>query len=88
MVIYNGGNLMVDRLLGKKVIGIKQSTKAIKNGEGKILYVAKNANDKMVAPLVELAKKCGIEVKHVESMKILGEMCGIDVKSAATLILN
>lgn len=47
-----------------------------------------NANDKMVAPLVELAKKCGIEVKHVESMKILGEMCGIDVKSAATLILN
>ena len=29
---------MVDRLLGKKVIGIKQSTKAMKNGEGKILY--------------------------------------------------
>ncbi len=32
---------MVDRLLGKKVIGIKQSTKAMKNCEGKILYVAK-----------------------------------------------
>ena len=51
---------MVDRLLGKKVIGIKQSTKAMKNGEGKILYVAKNANDNMVTPLVELAEKCGI----------------------------
>ena len=71
---------MVDRLLGKKVIGIKQSTKAMKNGEGKILYVAKNANDKMVTPLVELAEKGGIEIKHVKNMKILGEMCGIDVK--------
>ncbi|MGG5463087.1 ribosomal L7Ae/L30e/S12e/Gadd45 family protein [Clostridium sp. B9] len=79
---------MVDGLLGKKVIGIKQSTKAMKNGEGKILYVAKNANEKMVAPLVELAKKCGIEIKHVESMKILGEMCCIDVKSAVALILD
>ena len=88
MIIYNGGNLMVDRLLGKKVIGIKQSTKAMKNGEGKILYVAKNANDKMVAPLVELAEKCGIEIKHVKNMKILGEMCGIDVKSAVALILD
>ncbi|MFH5911590.1 ribosomal L7Ae/L30e/S12e/Gadd45 family protein [Clostridium perfringens] len=79
---------MVDRLLGKKVIGIKQSTKAMKNGEGKILYVAKNANDKMVTPLVELAGKCGIEIKHVKNMKILGEMCGIDVKSAVALILD
>ena len=79
---------MVDRLLGKKVIGIKQSTKAMKNGEGKIFYVAKNANDKMVTPLVELAEKCGIEIKHVKNMKILGEMCGIDVKSAVALILD
>ena len=79
---------MVDRLLGQKVIGIKQSTKAMKNGEGKILYVAKNANDKMVTPLVELAEKCGIEIKHVKNMKILGEMCGIDVKSAVALILD
>ena len=79
---------MVDRLLGKKVIGIKQSTKAMKNGEGKILYVAKNANDKMVTPLVELAENCGIEIKHVKNMKILGEMCGIDVKSAVALILD
>ena len=79
---------MVDRLLGKKVIGIKQSTKAMKNGEGRILYVAKNANDKMVTPLVELAKKCGVEIKHVKNMKILGEMCGIDVKSAVALILD
>ena len=79
---------MIDRLLGKKVIGIKQSTKAMKNGEGKILYVAKNANDKMVTPLVELAEKSGIEIKHVKNMKILGEMCGIDVKSAVALILD
>lgn len=79
---------MVDRLLGKKVIGIKQSTKAMKNGEGKILYIAKNANYKIITPLVELAKECGIEIRYVKNMKILGDMCGIDVKSAVALILD
>ena len=79
---------MVDRLLGRKVIGIKQSIKAIENGEGVILYVAHDADVKLINPLIDLAKKSGIEVKSVETMKKLGKMCGIDVKSAATLILE
>ena len=37
---------------------------------------------------IKLAEKCGIEIKHVKNMKILGEMCGIDVKSAVALILD
>lgn len=79
---------MVDRLLGRKVIGIKQSTKAISNGEGVILYVAEDVDSKLTSSLVKLAHDSGIEVKSIESMKILGEMCGIEVKAAATLILE
>lgn len=79
---------MVDRLLGKKVIGIKQSIKAIESGEGVVLYIAEDADMKLINPLIDLAEKNGIEVKSIETMKKLGKMCGIDVKSAATLILE
>lgn len=79
---------MIDRLLGKKVIGIKQSTKAMKNGEGKVLYVAKDADYKKIDPLVNLAKKHGVKVNYIKTMKELGKMCGIDVGSAATLLME
>ena len=79
---------MIDRLLGKKVIGIKQSTKAIKNGEGVVLYVAEDADSKLINPLVQLAKDKGLEVNFIETMKELGKMCGIEVGSAATLMLE
>ena len=38
---------MLDRLVGKKVIGIKQCVKLIKNGKGHVLYVAKDADEKI-----------------------------------------
>ena len=53
---------MIDRLLGKKVIGIKQVTKAIENGQGKILYVQKMLMKRLVNDLVELAKENNVEV--------------------------
>jgi len=31
-LLYEGGISLVQRLAGKKVIGVKQTTKAIKNG--------------------------------------------------------
>lgn len=79
---------MIDRLLGKKVIGIKQATKAIKNGQGTVLYVAEDADTKLITPLVILAKENNVDVEIIETMKQLGIMCGIEVGSAATLILD
>lgn len=79
---------MVDRLFGKKVIGIKQCKKTIANGKGKVLYVAKDADMKLINPLIELARNNNIEIVSVENMNTLGKMCGIEVKSAATLILE
>ncbi len=79
---------MVDRLLGKKVIGIKQATKCIKNGDGKRLYVAEDAEKKLVTPLVELAEQNGVEIEFIKTMKELGKLCAIEVSSAAALILK
>jgi len=79
---------LVDRLLGKKVIGIKQSVKSLKNGGGKILYVANDAQEDLLKPVVELANNMNIEIRHVESMKELGKLCGIDVGAAVALLLK
>ncbi|SHK81447.1 large subunit ribosomal protein L7A [Clostridium cavendishii DSM 21758] len=79
---------MIDRLLGKKVIGIKQAIKAINNGEGIVLYIAQDADIKVLTKLVELAKAKEVEIKTVKTMKELGKMCGIEVGSAAALILE
>ena len=79
---------MLDRIVGKKVIGIKQSTKLIKNGEGKVLYVAKDANAKLISPIIQLAEEKNIKIVEIPTMKELGKMSSIDVKSAAVLTLE
>ena len=78
---------MIDGFVGKKVIGIKQCSKALKNGEGQVLYVAKDVDTKLIEPLLDLANEFSIEVKLVDTMKELGKLCGIDVKSSAALML-
>ena len=79
---------MLDRIVVKKVIGIKQCTKALKSDEGKVLYVAKDANDKLISPIIQLAQEKNIKIVEIPTMKELGKMSGIDVKSAAVLTLE
>lgn len=79
---------MVEKLFGNKVIGIKQSTKAIKKKKGKTLYIALDANKDLVFPLESLAYENGMDIKYIDTMKNLGIMCDIDVKASVALILN
>ena len=79
---------MLDRIVVKKVIGIKQCTKLIKKNEGKVLYVAKDANAKLILPIIQLAKEKNIKIVEVSTMKELGKIGGIDVKSSAILTLE
>lgn len=79
---------MVNRLEGKKVVGIKQTIKTIKNGEGSIVYIAKNADAKLVQSVEALAIENSIEVVYVDTMKELGRLCGIDVGAATAVILK
>ena len=72
----------------KKVIGIKQCLKFIKLGKGKVLYVANDADARLISPLIELAEKENIKIVEISTMKELGLMSGIEVRSAATLIIE
>lgn len=79
---------MIDKIVEKKVIGVKQCLKHLKNDEGKVLYVAKDADARLISKVIRLAEEKNIKIVEIPTMIELGKISGIDVKSAATLTLN
>ncbi len=72
----------------KKAVGIKQTTKALKQDIARALYVAEDADAYLIDQLIELARSKQVEVIKIESMKKLGKACGIDVGAAAAAVLK
>jgi large subunit ribosomal protein L7A len=72
----------------RKVIGIKQSSKAIERGSVSKLFLAADADPKLTGPLQQVCKAHGIQIVHVGSMEELGAACGIDVGAAAVALLE
>jgi len=70
-----------------KVIGIKQTTKALLKDEAAVLYIAKDAESRVTEPLENLAKEKGVQIIKVPSMKELGKAFGIEVGAATAAIL-
>jgi len=74
---------MVERLQGKKVVGLKQTIKALKTGNCKKLYIAKDSDDNIRENIEGLAMESSIEVIYIDTMKELGRLCGIQVGAVA-----
>ena len=66
-----------------KYVGMKQVTKAVREGKTNMVYIGKDAETKMIADLEDLCKQKGIKIEYIESMKELGHMAKIEVKAAA-----
>ncbi len=73
---------------GSKVIGAKQVKKAISKGLAKKVYLAVDAEPHIIEPIKTMCEQHGVDYQPVESMKKLGEACGIDVGSAAVAIVR
>lgn len=71
-----------------KAVGVKQTVKAIEKGSAKLVFVAKDADERVVGKVVELCKKDSIEIKYVDTMKMLGKACNIDVGAAVACTLE
>lgn len=75
----------------KWIIGVKQSVKTLKNLQNTNnvqLHVAKDADEKVIKSLLELAENKKLDIIYIDTMKELGEMFNIDVGAAAALILE
>jgi len=62
--------------------------KAITQGLARKVFIAGDAEPHIVEPIIELCRQNDIDYQTVESMKALGEACGIEVGSAAAATLN
>ncbi len=71
-----------------RVVGTKETMKALEKGEADKVFVAGDAEDKVAQPVVSACKAKGVELQQVESMARLGKMFGIKVKAAAAAILK
>ncbi len=69
-------------------VGVKQSYKAVTSGKAVILYIAKDAEQHVVRPLVELAAQFSVPIEYIDTMKELGKACKIDVGAATAVLMN
>ncbi|HAA89863.1 MAG: Ribosomal protein HS6-type [Thermoanaerobacterales bacterium 50_218] len=72
----------------KRVVGTKQTKKAVEKGIAQLVYVAKDAEEHVTSPLLQLCSEKGVEVVMVDSMAELGKACGIKVGAASAAILS
>lgn len=71
-----------------KVIGIKQSIKAVEKNMAAEVYIADDADARLVSSLQQVCQNQSTPVVAGHSMEELGDACGIDVGAAAITILK
>lgn len=71
----------------QKVVGLKQSKKAVLSGKAKLVYIAEDADPWVTDPLKQLCKGQGVELLLVPSMKELAKACRVEVPTACAVLL-
>ena len=80
---------MIPELTGpNKVVGAKQARRALRDGRAARLYVAMDADPRMLQPLVQEAVNRQVPVSQVPTMRELGAFCGIAVGAAVAVLLK
>ena len=73
---------------GSRVVGVKQTRRAIQDGRAARVFLAEDADPKVTAPVEELCARQNIPVERVPHMKDLGSACGIAVPGAVAALLH
>ena len=70
-----------------RVVGVKQSTKAVESGQARKAYVADAASPSVTEPFLKLCERQGVPCEHVDTLKNLGKACGISVGASVAVLL-
>lgn len=71
----------------RRVVGVKQSRKAIREGRARRVYLADDADPAVTGPIAAECAAAGIPVETGKTMAQLGRACGIAVGAAAAVDL-
>ena len=72
----------------KKTIGVKQVTKAVERDLVQAIFIARDAEQRLVEPLRMLCSQKNVAVDTTPSMVELGQACSIEVGAAAVAVLK
>ncbi|HEY8363187.1 MAG TPA: ribosomal L7Ae/L30e/S12e/Gadd45 family protein [Tissierellaceae bacterium] len=73
---------------GKKVVGTKQVKRALNSKDVEVVFVAKDAESRITDEIIKLCNEKQVQIVYVETMKELGNACGIDVNAATAALLK
>lgn len=71
-----------------KVVGKKETLKAIKAGKTDIVFLAKDVDKDIINEILSVISDDNVSIVTVENKLKLGRACGIDVSAACAAILN
>ncbi len=71
----------------KRVVGVKQSRKAIREGRARRVYLADDADPGITGPIAAECAAAGVPVESGRTMAQLGRTCGIAVGAAVAVDL-
>ncbi|MGG4145595.1 ribosomal L7Ae/L30e/S12e/Gadd45 family protein [Paenibacillus algorifonticola] len=69
-------------------VGAKQTTKMLEQDQAIEVYIAQDADPRMIEKVLHLCERSSIPVKWVETMQDLGKTCGIDVGAAMAALVT
>jgi large subunit ribosomal protein L7A len=70
-----------------RIVGLKQTVKAVKNETVKKVYVAEDADDFIKQSVLDACRDKKIQIIYVNNMKELGDACGIDIGASTAAII-
>lgn len=70
----------------QKVAGARQTIRALEGNKALVVYVARDAEEKVLSPILLLCEQGDVPVHFIESMEQLGNACNIKVGAAVAAI--
>lgn len=71
-----------------RLVGFKQSVKAVESGKAVKVFLAQNADPQMKSSMEKLCEGNNIPVEYVPLMSELGKACGIKIGAATAVVLK
>lgn len=71
-----------------KAVGAKQVGRALRSGQAKLVFLAEDADPKVIEPIAHLCQELSVPTELVHTMAALGKACGISVGCAVAAMLG
>ncbi|MHA0857674.1 ribosomal L7Ae/L30e/S12e/Gadd45 family protein [Paenibacillus sp. CMAA1364] len=69
-------------------IGTKQTVRSVELGQATEVYVALDAEQRLISKIVALCEKHNVNITYVDTMIELGEACSIEVGAAMAAVIK